>query len=103
MSESVRKNRQTLQGKVVSNKMDKTAVVLVERTVMQPLYQRYIGRSNKFHAHDERNECQIGDEVVIVSCRPLSATKTWRVQKIVKRAGSNVEKAGAEKAGAETP
>ena len=85
MSESIRSGRLTLQGKVVGNKMDKTAVVLVERTVMQPLYQRYMGRSKKFHAHDERNECQVGDEVEIVSCRPLSATKKWRVQRIVKR------------------
>ena len=85
MSESSRSQRATLQGKVVSNKMDKTAVVLVERTIMHDLYQRYVWRSKKFHAHDERNECQVGDEVEIVSCRPLSATKKWRVQRIVKK------------------
>lgn len=85
MSESSRTHRATLQGKVVSNKMDKTAVVLVERTIMHDLYQRYVWRSKKFHAHDERNECQVGDEVEIVSCRPLSATKKWRVQRIVKK------------------
>jgi len=84
-SDSSRSGRQTLQGKVVSNKMDKTAVVLVERTIMHELYQRYVWRSKKFHAHDERNECQVGDEVEIVSCRPLSATKKWRVQRIVKK------------------
>ena len=85
MSESSRNHRATLQGKVVSNKMDKTAVVLVERTIMHDLYQRYVWRSKKFHAHDERNECQVGDEVEIISCRPLSATKKWRVQRIVKK------------------
>jgi len=85
MSDSSRSGRQTLQGKVVSNKMEKTAVVLVERTIMHELYQRYVWRSKKFHAHDEKNECQVGDEVEIVSCRPLSATKKWRVQRIVKK------------------
>ena len=86
MSENTeRGQRQTLVGRVVSDKMDKTVVVAVERTVMHDLYQRYMRRTSKFHAHDERNECTVGDEVVIVSCRPLSATKRWRVQEIVKR------------------
>ena len=85
MSESSRTHRATLQGKVVSNKMEKTAGVLVGRTIMHDLYQRYVWRSKKFHAHDERNECQVGDEVEIISCRPLSATKKWRVQRIVKK------------------
>ena len=87
MSENTeRGQRQTLVGRVVSDKMDKTVVVAVERTVMHDLYQRYMRRTSKFHAHDERNECRVGDEVVIVSCRPLSATKRWRVQQVVKRA-----------------
>jgi small subunit ribosomal protein S17 len=86
MSEKTQSDRQTLTGKVVSDKMDKTVVVLVERTVMHDLYQRYVWRSKKFHAHDEGNEAKVGDEVVIVSTRPMSATKRWRVQQIVKRA-----------------
>ena len=87
MSENTeRGQRQTLTGRVVSDKMDKTVVVAVERTVMHDLYQRYMRRTSKFHAHDERNECRVGDEVVIVSCRPMSATKRWRVQEVVKRA-----------------
>jgi small subunit ribosomal protein S17 len=79
-------HRQTLTGRVVSDKMDKTVVVAVERTVVHGLYQRYQRRTSKFHAHDERNECRVGDEVVIVSARPLSRTKRWRVQRVLKRA-----------------
>jgi small subunit ribosomal protein S17 len=79
-------HRQTLVGRVVSDKMDKTVVVAVERTVVHGLYQRYLRRTSRFHAHDERNECKVGDEVVIVSSRPLSRTKRWRVQQVVKRA-----------------
>ena len=97
MSENTeRGQRQTLTGRVVSDKMDKTVVVAVERTVMHDLYQRYMRRTSKFHAHDERNECRVGDEVVIVSCRPLSASKRWRVQEIVKRAESADRGAAAE-------
>jgi small subunit ribosomal protein S17 len=79
-------HRQTLTGRVVSDKMNKTVVVAVERTVVHGLYQRYLRRTSRFHAHDERNECRVGDEVVIVSARPLSKTKRWRVQQVVKRA-----------------
>jgi small subunit ribosomal protein S17 len=87
MSENTdRARRQTLTGRVVSDKMDKTVVVAVERTVVHGLYQRYLRRTSKFHAHDESNQCKVGDEVVIVSCRPLSATKRWRVSEVVKRA-----------------
>ena len=97
MSENTeRGQRQTLTGRVVSDKMDKTVVVAVERTVMHDLYQRYMRRTSKFHAHDERNECRVGDEVVIVSCRPLSATKRWRVQQVVKRAEGAERTATAE-------
>lgn len=77
---------QTKTGTVVSNKMDKTAVVLVTNTVMHPLYRRYMKRTTKFHAHDENNQCGIGDEVLITSSRPLSKTKRWRVREILKRA-----------------
>jgi small subunit ribosomal protein S17 len=78
--------RQTMVGRVVSNAMDKTVVVRVESTIMDPLYHRYMRRTKKVHAHDERNECRVGDEVAIVASRPLSKTKRWRVREIVKRA-----------------
>jgi len=76
----------SLTGRVVSDKMDKTVTVLVERSVKHPLYGKVVRRSNKFHAHDESNECREGDLVVIVEGRPLSRTKTWRVSKIVEKA-----------------
>lgn len=76
----------TLSGRVVSDKMDKTVTVLVERKVKHPLIGKVIRRSNKFHAHDEANECKIGDLVVIEESRPLSRTKTWTVSKIVEKA-----------------
>lgn len=78
--------RQTKVGTVVSNKMHKTVVVAVASTRMHPLYRRYVKRTAKFHAHDEENRCQIGDQVSIVSTRPLSKTKRWRVGEILKRA-----------------
>lgn len=78
--------RQVKVGRVVSNKMDKTAVVAVEETVTHRLYQRYLKKTKKFHAHDEENQCNVGDVVEIVSSRPLSKTKRWRVREIVKRA-----------------
>lgn len=78
--------RQVKVGRVVSNKMDKTAVVAVEETVTHRLYHRYMKKTKKFHAHDEENQCNVGDTVEIVSSRPLSKTKRWRVREIVKRA-----------------
>jgi small subunit ribosomal protein S17 len=66
--------------------MDKTVTVLVERSVKHPLYGKVVRRSNKFHAHDEANECHEGDLVIIEESRPLSRTKTWRVAKIVEKA-----------------
>jgi small subunit ribosomal protein S17 len=84
MSEQVAENR-TLQGRVVSDKMDKTITVLVERRVKHPLYGKFVRRSTKVHAHDENNECQIGDVVVVEQCRPLSKTKTWKFTKLVER------------------
>ena len=78
--------RQVLTGTVVSDKMDKTVTVKVERTIMHRLYQRYVKRTKKFAAHDEANDCRIGDRVTIVSCRPLSKQKRWRVSEIVERA-----------------
>jgi small subunit ribosomal protein S17 len=76
----------TLSGRVVSDKMDKTVTVLVERKVKHPLIGKVVRRSKKFHAHDENNECHEGDLVVIVESRPLSKTKTWSVSKIVEKA-----------------
>jgi small subunit ribosomal protein S17 len=75
----------TLAGHVISNKMDKTITVLVERTVKHPIYGKYIKRSTKLHAHDEDNACQKGDIVEISQCRPLSKTKSWRLHRIVTR------------------
>jgi small subunit ribosomal protein S17 len=66
--------------------MDKTITVLVERQVQHPVYGKFIRRSTKVHAHDENNECQAGDMVVVEQCRPLSKTKTWRLVKVVGRA-----------------
>lgn len=76
----------TLSGRVVSDKMDKTVTVLVERKVKHPLIGKVVRRSKKFHAHDENNECKEGDLVVIEESRPLSKTKTWRVSKVVEKA-----------------
>jgi small subunit ribosomal protein S17 len=73
----------SLTGRVTSDKMDKTVTVLVERKVKHPLIGKVIRRSNKFHAHDETNECKEGDLVVIEETRPLSKTKTWKVSKVV--------------------
>ena len=82
-SETQNKVVRTLSGRVVSDKMDKTVTVLVERKVKHPLIGKVIRRSNKFHAHDETNECKEGDLVVIEETRPLSKTKTWKVSKVV--------------------
>ena len=76
----------TLIGEVVSDKMDKTITVLVERREKHPLYKKYVRRSSKLHAHDENNECHVGDTVSIVQCRPLSKSKAWRLHSIVERA-----------------
>jgi small subunit ribosomal protein S17 len=83
---SERGRQQVKIGRVVSNKMDKTVVVTVESTSTHRLYHRYMKRTSKFAAHDEQNQCKIGDEVEIVSSRPLSRTKRWRVRRIIKRA-----------------
>jgi small subunit ribosomal protein S17 len=76
----------TLSGRVVSDKMDKTVTVLVERKVKHPLIGKVVRRSKKFHAHNENNEAREGDLVVIVESRPLSKTKTWSISKIVEKA-----------------
>jgi small subunit ribosomal protein S17 len=76
MSE-VAKSARTATGKVVSDKMDKTITVLIERRVKHPMYGKYITRSSKVHAHDENNECKIGDVVTVCETRPVSKLKTW--------------------------
>ena len=85
MTESTKVVR-TLSGRVVSDKMDKTITVLVERKVKHPLIGKVIVKSNKFHAHDEKNECKEGDLVTITETRPMSKTKTWTLGKIVNKA-----------------
>lgn len=85
MSEQ-QKAARTLTGRVVSNKMDKTVTVAIERMVMHPLYGKFVRRTTKVHAHDEDNACNEGDIVAITQCRPLSKTKSWRVVEIVERA-----------------
>jgi len=76
----------TVTGKVTSNKMDKTITVLVERKVKHPLYGKYINQSNKFHAHDEKNEINEGDVVQITEHKPISKSKSWVVTKVVSKA-----------------
>ncbi|MGC9017495.1 MAG: 30S ribosomal protein S17 [Caldimicrobium thiodismutans] len=83
--------RKEFIGTVVSDKMDKTVVVMVETLVKHPLYGKYIKRRKKFMAHDENNECKIGDKVLIEETRPLSKRKRWRVKQIVER-GKVLEK-----------
>ena len=76
----------TVTGRVVSNKMDKTITVLVERQEKHPLYGKYIKRSSKLKAHDENNECREGDVVAIAQCRPISRHKAWRLVNVVEKA-----------------
>ncbi len=78
--------RRQLTGVVITDKMDKTVVVLVERLVKHSLYHKYIRRQNRFPAHDENNSCRIGDKVRIIESRPLSKTKRWRINKIIEKA-----------------
>ena len=80
------RRRQLKVGVVVSNKMQKTVVVEVQRLVMHPLYHKYLRRRSRFMAHDEKNECKVGDRVQIKETRPMSKLKRWRVTSIVERA-----------------
>ena len=77
--------RKTRIGVVSSNKMDKTVVVAVERKVQHPIYGKFLKKTTKFHAHDEKNECSIGDLVKIMETRPLSKTKRWRLVEVVEK------------------
>ena len=80
-----RGRRKVRVGQVVSDKMDKTAVVAVTRLIRHPLYSRFVKRTTKFKAHDEKNECHVGDVVRIVETRPLSKDKRWRVVEVVRK------------------
>mgnify|MGYP000907110475 FL=1 len=78
--------RKTKTGVVTSSKMDKTITVAVERKVKHPIYGKFVKKTTKFHAHDEKNECSIGDTVKIMESRPLSKTKRWRLVEVVEKA-----------------
>lgn len=85
MAETENKAR-SVTGRVVSDKMDKTITVLVERRVRHAMYGKYITKSSKLHAHDEKNECQVGDVVTVYETRPLSKTKTWALLRVDEKA-----------------
>ena len=88
------------EGVVRTNRMEKTVVVELERTVLHTRYKKYLRRRSRVKAHDERNECEVGDRVVIVECRPLSREKRWRVSRILNRPGGAEATAAPENAGA---
>ena len=83
---AAKKRTRTLTGKVVSNKMDKSITVLVERRVKHPVYGKYMTKSSKVHAHDEKNECNIGDVVSLSESKPISKTKAWQLVSILENA-----------------
>jgi small subunit ribosomal protein S17 len=85
-TEARQSRRKSRQGRVVSDKMDKTVVVAIESRVRHPLYGRIVRRTKKFKAHDETNQFHVGDLVEIVECRPLSRDKTWRVSRLIEAA-----------------
>lgn len=86
MSDYAEKTTRKVIGRVVSDKMDRTITVLVERQVKHPLYQKYMRRSTKYHAHDQDNICREGDVVAIEQCRPIAKTKSWRLAEVIERA-----------------
>jgi small subunit ribosomal protein S17 len=81
-----RGKRKTLTGVVWSDKMDKTVIVMVNRLVLHPVYKKYMRKRKKVKAHDEKNECRIGDKVLLIETRPLSKEKRWRIKEILARA-----------------
>jgi len=85
---SEEKAKRTVQGRVVSDKMDKTVSVAIERQIKHPTYGKYIRRTSKVMAHDENNECKIGDRVAISEIRPVSKNKSWQVVNVLERAAS---------------
>lgn len=86
MEAAIKARKASKVGTVTSTSMDKTVVVKVDTLVMHPLYHRFVRQSRKFMAHDESNQCGVGDRVEIVECRPLSRHKRWRVERILERA-----------------
>lgn len=86
MSEQTQQNERTVTGRVVSDKMNKTITVLVERRVKHPVYGKFVRKSTRLHAHDENNECKEGDLVTIAECRPISKSKAWRLVEVVEKA-----------------
>ncbi len=88
MSEAkvMERRKKVLQGVVVSDKMDKTAVVLVERRIQHPLYKKTVTKSKKYKVHDENNECTSGDQIKLIECKPLSKDKCWRLLEVVTKA-----------------
>ena len=89
MSEEKQKVQRTITGRVVSDKMDKTVSVAVERLIKHPMYGKYIRRTTKVLAHDASNECKAGDRVTIAECKPVSKNKSWAVVDVVERATSH--------------
>lgn len=89
-----RSQRKVKQGIVTSNKMQKTVVVAVERRMAHPVFGKVITRKNKLKAHDEKNECQVGDKVEVIETRPLSKEKCWRVAKIIEKHASEEKREG---------
>ena len=85
-NKTIQKRKKVLQGLVVSDKMDKTAVVNVERTVQHPIYNKTVRKSKKYKIHDEENVCQIGDQVKLIECKPISKDKCWRLLEVVRKA-----------------
>lgn len=86
MSEEKKKGRRAITGRVISDKMDKTISVAIERLIKHPVYGKYIRRTTKILAHDANNECKLGDRVTISECRPISKNKSWAVIDVVERA-----------------
>ncbi len=86
MMSSEEKVLRTQIGSVISDRMDKTATVLIERKVKHPLYGKFVKKSTKLHVHDENNECSLGDTVQITECRPYSKTKSWTLVKVLEKA-----------------
>lgn len=86
MSEQKQKNQRMVTGRVVSDKMNKSITVLIERRVKHPVYGKFVRKSSKVFAHDENNECKAGDLVTIAECRPISKNKSWRLVEVVEKA-----------------
>ena len=86
MEEQTKSRKRVLQGVVVSAKMDKSAVVNVERIIQHPLYKRTMKRSKKYKVHDEKNVCKVGDKIRVIECKPISKQKTWRLLEVVSKA-----------------